>query len=223
MKPIRSSYPTVMQWLSQRHGAVAWLALVLGLALSVVLTVGVRQQVEQEARHQFEANARDVLYRVQTEIGSYEEVLVGLSAFLGSKEMVSRAEFRRYVEGLDLGRRFPGFENLNYAQIVPAGELRRFEGRYAASPWADVRDGRWYASADETLVELTAALHVQAARSRAIVESRDLADPGKPSDRWDGPGPATLERILLHLIQEYARHLGHLDIAAELADGRVGE
>ncbi len=127
MKPIRSSYPTVMQWLSQRHGAVAWLALVLGLALSVVLTVGVRQQVEQEARHQFEANARDVLYRVQTEIGSYEEVLVGLSAFLGSKEMVSRAEFRRYVEGLDLGRRFPGFENLNYAQIVPAGELRRFE------------------------------------------------------------------------------------------------
>jgi len=99
----------------------------------------------------------------------------------------------------------------------------RFEGRDAASPWADVRDGRWYLSPDETVVELTAALHVQAARSRAIVESHDLADPGKPSDRWDGPGPATLERILLHLIQEYARHLGHLDIAAELADGRVGE
>ena len=98
----------------------------------------------------------------------------------------------------------------------------RFEGRDVASPWADVRDGRWCAS-DETVVELTAALHVQAARSRAIVESHDLADPGKPSDRWNGPGPATLERILLHLIQEYARHLGHLDIAAELADGRVGE
>src|SRR5258708_27125847 len=127
MTPIRSSSPAVMQWLSQRHGAVAWLVLVLGLALSIVLTVGVRQQVEQEAKHHFEGNARDVLYRVQTEIGSYEEVLVGLSAFLGSKECVNRAEFRRYVGGLDLSRRFPGFDNLNYAQAVPAEELNRFE------------------------------------------------------------------------------------------------
>ena len=35
--------------------------------------------------------------------------------------------------------------------------------------------------------------------------------------------PPTLERILLHLIQEYARHLGHLDIVSELAGGSLGE
>jgi hypothetical protein len=29
--------------------------------------------------------------------------------------------------------------------------------------------------------------------------------------------------VLLHLIQEYARHAGHLDIARELLDGRTGE
>jgi len=28
---------------------------------------------------------------------------------------------------------------------------------------------------------------------------------------------------LLHLVQEYARHLGHLDIVAELIDGTQGE
>ena len=114
------------QWLSQRHGLIAWLILALGLAVSIALTIGVRWQVEQEARYQFEADARDVLNRVQNEIGSYEEVLVGLSAFLGSKEQVTRAEFRRYVDGLDLGNRFPGFDNLNYAQVVPASELKRF-------------------------------------------------------------------------------------------------
>src|SRR5256885_637591 len=114
------------RWLSQRHGLIAWLILTLGLALSIALMIGVRWQVEQEARYQFEASARDVLYRVQTEIGSYEEVLVGLSALLGSKEGVSRAEFRRYVQGLDLSRRFPGFDNLNYAQVVSRNELKRF-------------------------------------------------------------------------------------------------
>ncbi|MEI5131958.1 DUF664 domain-containing protein [Streptomyces libani] len=33
----------------------------------------------------------------------------------------------------------------------------------------------------------------------------------------------TLIWILFHLLQEYARHVGHLDIARELADGAVGE
>ena len=117
------------RWLSQRHSLIAWLILALGLALSIALMIGARKQVEQEARYLFEADARDVLYRVQTEIGSYEEVLVGLSAFLGSKENVSRTEFRRYVEGLDLNKRFPGFDGLNYAQAVRRDELQRFQER----------------------------------------------------------------------------------------------
>jgi hypothetical protein len=29
--------------------------------------------------------------------------------------------------------------------------------------------------------------------------------------------------VMLHVLQEYARHVGHLDIVRELADGRVGE
>src|ERR1700704_1592887 len=90
----------------RRHALVAWVILASGLFVSIALTIGVRYQVQQEAKHQFEADSRDVLYRVQSEIGSYEEVLVGLSAFLGSKEHISRAEFRRYVEGLDLSWRF---------------------------------------------------------------------------------------------------------------------
>ncbi|MFF4240156.1 DUF664 domain-containing protein [Actinomadura geliboluensis] len=36
------------------------------------------------------------------------------------------------------------------------------------------------------------------------------------------PGPS-LGRILFHLLQEYARHTGHLDIARELIDGETGE
>jgi Protein of unknown function (DUF664) len=63
----------------------------------------------------------------------------------------------------------------------------------------------------------------QAGRTRAIVESHDLDEVGKPGDRWDGADPATLERILFHLLQEYARHLGHLDIVVELAVGGSGE
>ena len=98
-----------------------------------------------------------------------------------------------------------------------------FEGREIADPFGDNRDGHWYVAAEETLEALAAALRAQAVRTRAIIKGTDLAQVGKPSGRWDGADPPPLERILFHLVQEYARHLGHLDIVAELAGGPVGE
>ena len=98
-----------------------------------------------------------------------------------------------------------------------------FAGRNVVEPWGDNRDDRWYVAPGETLDELLTALHAQAARSRAVVEAHDLSEIGQPGDGWDGDDPATLERILFHLLQEYARHIGHLDIVRELADGTVGE
>ncbi|HEY2794706.1 MAG TPA: DUF664 domain-containing protein [Micromonosporaceae bacterium] len=98
-----------------------------------------------------------------------------------------------------------------------------FEGQDVGEPWADQRDGRWYVAPDQSLAELVEVLAVQAARTRQIVESHDLADVGAPGERWDGADPATLERVLFHLLQEYARHIGHLDIVAELAGGEPGE
>lgn len=98
-----------------------------------------------------------------------------------------------------------------------------FEGQEIADPWADRRDDRWYVAESETLDDLLAALAAQAARTRAIITAHDLSAVGAPGPRWDGAPPATLERVLFHLLQEYARHTGHMDIVAELAVGVVGE
>jgi hypothetical protein len=55
------------------------------------------------------------------------------------------------------------------------------------------------------------------------VEAHELCAVGRPGERWRGAPPATLERVLFHLVQEYARHAGHLDVVRELIDGRTGE
>jgi Protein of unknown function (DUF664) len=98
-----------------------------------------------------------------------------------------------------------------------------FRGQPMADPWGDRRDGRWHVADDVRLSDLVRALHEQAAVSRAIVETHGLDEVGQPGERWSGAPPPTLERILLHLVQEYARHAGHLDIVRELVDGRTGE
>ncbi len=38
----------------------------------------------------------------------------------------------------------------------------------------------------------------------------------------DGPRPTTLRWAVFHLIEETARHVGHMDITRELLDGRTG-
>jgi uncharacterized damage-inducible protein DinB len=98
-----------------------------------------------------------------------------------------------------------------------------FEGRQVDDAWGDERGDRWWVSLEETTEDLIAALRAQAARSRAIIEANNLGSVGRPGPRWDGATPATLERVLFHLLQEYARHLGHLDVIAELSGGPVGE
>jgi len=98
-----------------------------------------------------------------------------------------------------------------------------FAGEEVGDPWGDRHDDRWYVAPDATLDELTGELLAQAARSTAVILAHDLHDAGAPGERWDGAEPATLERVLFHLVQEYARHVGQLDVVTELAGGDVGE
>jgi uncharacterized damage-inducible protein DinB len=153
------------------------------------------------------------------------------AVFLGYLDYFRSAIISK-VEGLPAGEprqsRLPsGWTPLELLKHLTFVELRwlewGFEGRDVADPWGDNRDDRWYVPAEESLEDLVAALRAQAIQTRRVVESTDLAAVGKPGPRWDGGDPPSLERILFHLLQEYARHLGHLDIVAELAGGPVGE
>ena len=94
-----------------------------------------------------------------------------------------------------------------------------FLGLDVGDPWADERDGRWHVPHGARPAEVIDQLRQQGARTRGIVESHRLDQRGQPGPRWNGAEPATLERVLFHLMQEYARHLGQLDVVVELITG----
>lgn len=99
-----------------------------------------------------------------------------------------------------------------------------FAGERVDEPWGDDREGRWHVDDDESVDDLLAALHAGGERTRAVVGAADLADLAAVGGRF-GPDqpPPTLAWILFHVLQEYARHAGHLDVVRELTDGAVGE
>jgi hypothetical protein len=86
-----------------------------------------------------------------------------------------------------------------------------------AYDWTDEDpDGEWHVPLDATMAELLAAY---AAETRIVDEVIAAASLGDVSAR----GGFNLRWILIHLIEETARHLGHLDLLREQADGVVGE
>ena len=59
------------------------------------------------------------------------------------------------------------------------------------------------------------------ARSRAVMDTVESLDQTSVRER-DGE-PFTVRWILVHLIEEYARHCGHADLIREAVDGTTGD
>jgi hypothetical protein len=55
---------------------------------------------------------------------------------------------------------------------------------------------------------------------RYVLSAPDLDTPSVPDDVR---GPLSLRLVLVHIIEEYARHLGHADLLRQRVDGRVGQ
>ncbi|NNG19363.1 DUF664 domain-containing protein [Naumannella sp. ID2617S] len=105
-----------------------------------------------------------------------------------------------------------------------------FAGEAVADPWGDNRDAAknaaWAVAEGISLEELLNRLHEGGRRTRAIIESHPLDAQAPPGPRFAGryaEQTASLAWICFHVLQEYARHTGHLDVAVELADGLQGE
>jgi uncharacterized damage-inducible protein DinB len=96
---------------------------------------------------------------------------------------------------------------------------------WAAADWDADRDWEWHTAADDSPEQLRALWQDSVARSRALV-AETLADGGLGQlarRAWpDGRSPS-LRWILVHLIEEYARHNGHADLIRESIDGATGE
>lgn len=84
--------------------------------------------------------------------------------------------------------------------------------------------GNWLVDSHEPVADLLAALDAGGATTRVIVERADLSDVAAAGGRFsDTDVRPTLAWILPYVVQEYARHAGHLDVARELIDQVVGE
>jgi hypothetical protein len=83
---------------------------------------------------------------------------------------------------------------------------------------------KWHVGPEESVDDLRALFLDECARSREIVAGADLRQTARTGRAFRPPeNHPALIWIMFHVLQEYARHLGHLDVVRELTDGVTGE
>jgi uncharacterized damage-inducible protein DinB len=105
-------------------------------------------------------------------------------------------------------------------------------GNDDAEPWRSVdwdadRDWEWHTAAADDPAWLRSLFDESVAAADRCIDVA-LADGGLDrlsarESRHEGEGRFSLRWILLHMIEEYARHNGHADLIRESIDGETGE
>jgi uncharacterized damage-inducible protein DinB len=102
-------------------------------------------------------------------------------------------------------------------------------GEVMPQPWRDIDfdadpDWEWHSAADDSAEELRALWVAAVGRSRAAAAAflvDGSADSPVTWTQWSEP--PNLRRMLVDMVEEYARHTGHADLIRESIDGLVGE
>jgi hypothetical protein len=104
----------------------------------------------------------------------------------------------------------------------------QLHGRSYPAVWAPMGEDDnwdWSSAGDDSPEELRSLWLEAVARSQAAVDEA-LADGGldrRMVANPDGSEAFSLRRVLVDMIEEYARHTGHADLIRESIDGLVGE
>lgn len=102
-------------------------------------------------------------------------------------------------------------------------------GEVMPQPWRDVDfdadpDWEWRTAAEDSADELEALWREAVDRSRAATAAFLSEESADSRVRWtERNEPPNLRRMLVDLVEEYARHTGHADLIRESIDGLVGE
>jgi hypothetical protein len=99
---------------------------------------------------------------------------------------------------------------------------QRFAGEKVELPGDDDTLGAFRIEPGETCESVVAFYRESADHSRRIVNASSL-DALSSGDAHPLYGRVTLRWIMVHMLEETARHTGHLDLMREQIDGQTGD
>ncbi len=94
---------------------------------------------------------------------------------------------------------------------------------WSSVDWAADGDWDWHSAVDDTPEQLRELYDAEVDRADAVIASIDSLDTESAHTSGRTGGHFNLRWVLVHLVEEYARHNGHADLIRESIDGAVGQ
>lgn len=116
---------------------LAWGVLLLGLLLSVMLGLQVKQDIEDDAHRQFAFAGAQVALKVSERLAAYQLILRGASGLFATSGTVSRQAWKQYVEQVQADKIVPGVQGIGFSQLITAPELAGHIAAVRAEGFAD--------------------------------------------------------------------------------------
>jgi len=118
-------------------GAAAWIVLSLSLLVTLIAWHLSASFAEERARDRFDFYVEDAQFAIQQRMLAYEQILRGGIALFQATGNVDRETWRRYVDGLDLEKSYPGIQGIGYAKWIRPQDLAAFIQQVRAEGFPD--------------------------------------------------------------------------------------
>jgi signal transduction histidine kinase/ActR/RegA family two-component response regulator len=111
------------------HRSVPYALFVVGCALSIAassyLSWSSASTGELQDHAEFLTDAQQLHRQIQSGLNSYVEVLRTGAVLLSADNEINGSEFRRFVNGLELPKRYPAMDGMGFAQCIRRADLTR--------------------------------------------------------------------------------------------------
>ena len=112
--------------------ALPWIVLVLILLLTFSAWYLAREAATHRVNDRFLYRAEKERDHILRRMAAHEQVLRGIAAFIESSEEVSRGEWHRYINQLELDKSLPGMQGLGFTLMISPAEKAAHEQKVSA-------------------------------------------------------------------------------------------
>ncbi|MBX9754625.1 MAG: CHASE domain-containing protein [Pseudomonadaceae bacterium] len=123
--------------LSQLPRRMPLVVLLCGLLATVGAWYGLRASQQAAAELHFQQLADEVVAAIEKRMNNHRQILLGAAGLFEASDLVTRQDWRHYVQGLDLDASYPGIQGLGFSQVIRPEQLADFEADVRREGFAD--------------------------------------------------------------------------------------
>ncbi|AEI64262.1 CHASE domain-containing protein [Corallococcus macrosporus] len=110
-----------------RRNAAAYCSVLVGLLITAVSAVYVRQSLDERRLRRFDGAVHDGVLALQQRLELNQALLLGVLGLFTGSHYVDREEFDAYMESLELNRDFPGLQGIGFARWLRPEDLAQYD------------------------------------------------------------------------------------------------